>query len=195
MQARQKLRSVATPDGPHPDLASLSPGNRRLLERMMEAMAALEPQPGALRDLPQVTVEAGNLAKACRIAKESPDLNANQLLCLACVDFQDYFQLVYVLRSLGRPGPERVVGEAVIEEGVGVEVATMVIKGNIPYEEPRAPSVIPVWRAAEWYEREAHDLFGVTFDGHPDLAPLLLYDEFEGYPGRKEFPLNEYQEF
>ena len=50
-------------------------------------------------------------------------------------------------------------------------------------------------RAADWHEREAHDLFGVSFEGPPDLAPLLLYDDFEGYPGRKEFPFNEYREF
>jgi NADH-quinone oxidoreductase subunit C len=55
--------------------------------------------------------------------------------------------------------------------------------------------VTSVWRAADWYEREAHDLFGVHFEGHPDLSPLLLYEGFEGYPGRKEYPFNDYQEF
>ncbi|WP_347221931.1 NADH-quinone oxidoreductase subunit C [Mycolicibacterium poriferae] len=57
------------------------------------------------------------------------------------------------------------------------------------------PSVTSVWRAADWYEREAHDLFGVHFEGHPDLSPLLLYEGFAGYPGRKEYPFNDYQEF
>ena len=69
------------------------------------------------------------------------------------------------------------------------------IKANVPFEDPHLPSVTSVWRAAEWYEREAHDLFGVTFDGHPNLAPLLLYEGFEGYPGRKEYSFHEYQEF
>ncbi|HIM37482.1 MAG TPA: NADH-quinone oxidoreductase subunit C, partial [Dehalococcoidia bacterium] len=45
------------------------------------------------------------------------------------------------------------------------------------------------------YEREAHDLFGVEFEGHPGLTPLLLYEGFEGNPGRKDFPFNDYQEF
>ena len=178
--------AVPTPDNPQPgpadlaELDSLSPANRQLLHRMVEALGELQPQPGTLHDLPQVTVNAGELDKACRIAKESPLLNANQLMCLACVDYQENFQLVYFLRSLednGEPAP------------------TMVIKGVVPYDQPRAPSVVSVWRAAEWYEREAHDLFGVTFEGHPNLSPLLLYEGFEGYPGRKEFPLNEYQEF
>ena len=54
---------------------------------------------------------------------------------------------------------------------------------------PRWPGCGP---AAEWYEREARDLFGVEFDGNPDAAPLLLYEGFEGFPGRKEFPFYEY---
>ena len=85
-------------------------------------------------------------------------------------------QLVYFLQSLE---PER----------------TLVLKTEAPYDDLVVPSVTSVWRAADWHEREAHDLFGVSFEGHPDLAPLLLYDDFEGYPGRKEFPFNEYREF
>ena len=171
---------MATPGNDQPELGNLSQPNRQLLQRMVDALGDLQPEPGTLHDLPQVTVQAQDLAKACRIAKEAPALNANQLMCLACVDYQEYFQLVYFLRSLGNQGDHD---------------ATMVIKSNVPYDQPRVPSVTSVWRAAEWYEREAHDLFGVEFDGHPNLAPLLLYEGFEGYPGRKEFPFNEYQEF
>jgi NADH-quinone oxidoreductase subunit C len=84
--------------------------------------------------------------------------------------------MVYILHSLE---PER----------------TLAIKTDVPYDSPTIPSVTSVWRAADWYEREAHDLFGVHFEGHPDLSPLLLYEGFEGYPGRKEYPFNDYQEF
>ena len=108
--------------------------------------------------------------------KRTPDWLCVQLLCLSCVDYKDSLQLVYILHSLE---PDRI----------------LVVKTSVPYDDPRLPSVTPIWRAGEWYEREAHDLFGVVFDGHPDLAPLLLYDGFEGYPGRKEFPFNDYQEF
>ena len=69
------------------------------------------------------------------------------------------------------------------------------VKENTSYENPSVPSVTGIWKAANWYEREAHDLFGVKFADHPDLSPILLYDEFEGYPGRKEFPFHDYQEF
>ena len=84
-------------------------------------MVGLHPGPGAMRDLPLVTVEPGDLLQACQIAKESPGLNANQLLCLACVDYQEHFQLVYFLRSLGGPGEP---------------VRIMVIKANLSYEDP-----------------------------------------------------------
>ena len=70
-----------------------------------------------------------------------------------------------------------------------------VLKVNLPYDDPRIDSVISLWAGADWYEREAHDLFGVVFDGHPDLAPLLLWEGFEGFPGRKSYPLNDYQEW
>ena len=59
----------------------------------------------------------------------------------------------------------------------------------------RCPSLEPVWRGAGWMERECYDMFGIGFDGHPNMSPLLLYEGFEGYPGRKEFPFNDYQEF
>ena len=57
------------------------------------------------------------------------------------------------------------------------------------------PTVVTVWSGADWFEREAHDLFGVVFQDHPNLIPLLLYDGFEGHPGLKSFPYHEYEEW
>jgi NADH-quinone oxidoreductase subunit C len=57
------------------------------------------------------------------------------------------------------------------------------------------PSVNDIWRSAGWFEREGHDLYGVVFDGNPDLSPLLLYEGFDGYPGRRSFPYHDYQEW
>ena len=159
-----------------PDLSGLSPSARELLNRLERALADFHPRIDALKDIPQVTIEASALAKACRVLKDESGINASQLMCLACVDYREYFQLVYILHSMYPEG-------------------SMVIKADVPYDQPSAPSVTSVWRAADWYEREAHDLFGVVFEGHPDLAPLLLYEGFEGFPGRKAFPFHEYQEF
>jgi NADH-quinone oxidoreductase subunit C len=54
------------------------------------------------------------------------------------------------------------------------------------------PSVTPLWRAADWHEREAYDLFGILFDNHPDMKRILLPDDWEGYPLRKDYKTPEY---
>jgi NADH-quinone oxidoreductase subunit C len=173
---------VAEESNPQPggsdreELKGLSQANLELLSLAEELLDEFHPQAGTLSDLPQITVEPADTLQVCRIAKDHPRLGLKQLECLACVDYQDTFQLVYFLHSLE---PDH----------------TLAIKTNVPYDSPVLPSVTSVWQAADWYEREAHDLFGVVFNGHPSLAPLLLYEGFEGYPGRKEFPFHDYQEF
>ena len=158
------------------DLSELNDSARSLVTQLETALASFDPQIDALQDIPRVTIQVGAVAKACRLLKDDPIINAAQLMCLACVDYEEYFQLVYIVHAIDPEG-------------------TMVLKADIPYENPVAPSVSSVWRAADWYEREVHDLFGVVFEDHPNLAPLLLYEGFEGFPGRKEFPFHEYQEF
>ena len=67
----------------------------------------------------------------------------------------------------------------------------MVFKASVPRDNPVFASVTPVWRGADWHEREGAELFGVTFEGHPNPKHLLLWDGFEGYPGRKDYPFAE----
>ena len=102
------------------------------------------------------------------------------LHCLLAVDYQDYIEMVYILFSL------------TLDQ-------KLMLKVDLPMSDPDAKlnmnSVCNVWGAAEWYERETHDLFGIEFDGNPNMKPLLLYDGFEGFPGRKNFPLPVYKEY
>ena len=154
----------------------LSANHRATLDRAVAILSAWSPVPGVLGDLPQVTVPAASIVDACATCRDDGQLDCRMLLCLACVDYRERFELVYFLQSLAM---ER----------------TLVIKAGVPYDGPSLPSVATVWPAADWYEREAHDLFGVVFEGHPDLSPLLLYPEFEGFPGRKEYAFYEYREF
>jgi NADH-quinone oxidoreductase subunit C len=65
----------------------------------------------------------------------------------------------------------------------------LLIRTRVPRAEPVLPTVTGVYRGANWHERETYEMFGVIFDGHPDLKPLLLPDGFEGHPLRKEFVL------
>ena len=157
-------------------LANLTSSGIALLDVSLDVLKDFFPEGGALDDIPQVSISKEHTLEASRLIKEDPRTATEMLLCLACVDYSEYFQMVYILQSLK---PER----------------TLVLRTTVPYLDTTVPSVTSVWRAADWYEREAHDLFGVSFDGHPDMSPLLLYEGFEGFPGRKEFPFNEYQEF
>ena len=63
------------------------------------------------------------------------------------------------------------------------------LKVNLPPDNPTVESVTLVWKTADWFEREAYDLFGITFLNHPNLTRILLPDQFEGYPLRKDYPL------
>lgn len=62
-------------------------------------------------------------------------------------------------------------------------------------DDPHVPTVTGVWRTANWHERETYDLFGVIFDGHPDLRRILLPDDWEGHALRKDFPLRGYEPY
>ena len=62
-------------------------------------------------------------------------------------------------------------------------------------EDPRVPTVTGVWRTANWHERETYDLFGVIFDGHPDLRRILLPEDWQGHALRKDFPLRGYEPY
>ena len=131
---------------------------------------------GTALDEVVVVVEPGDVAEVCRIARENPALDFDYLRSLSVVDYVERLEVSYHLLSLGKRHK-------------------MVVKASLPPDDPRVPTVTGVWRGANWYEREGHDLFGVLFEGHPDLSPLLLYDGFEGHPGLRSFPFHEYDEW
>jgi NADH-quinone oxidoreductase subunit C len=67
------------------------------------------------------------------------------------------------------------------------------LKVRLPGSEPVIASVTPVWPTANWHERENFDLFGIRFHGHPDLRRILMPDEWEGYPLRKDYPVEGFR--
>jgi NADH-quinone oxidoreductase subunit C len=67
------------------------------------------------------------------------------------------------------------------------------LKVRVPGSEPVVPSVTAVWPTANWHEREIFDLFGIRFQGHPDLRRILMPEEWEGYPLRKDYPVEGYR--
>ena len=66
-------------------------------------------------------------------------------------------------------------------------------KAKVDSLSPRLPSACSLWKSANWAEREVWDMFGVVFDGHPDLRRILMYEEFEGHPLRKDYPVDRRQ--
>ena len=68
----------------------------------------------------------------------------------------------------------------------------IILKTRVPVSSPKIPSVAMVWRTADWHEREAYDLFGIEFTDHPDLRRILLPDDWEGFPLRRDYITPEY---
>jgi NADH-quinone oxidoreductase subunit C len=67
------------------------------------------------------------------------------------------------------------------------------IKARVPESDCSIDSIVPVWAAANWFEREAFDMYGIVFKGHPELRRILLYEGFQGHPLRKDYPLKKRQ--
>ena len=199
--AAEELTEELEPEGP--DLSSLNDEGRALLDSLLQVLSEYSPLPGTLNDLPQVSVDRRHVAEVCRAMKDDERISARMLLCLAAVDYPPGGGGGGHAPARGRPAEESHEDEEVPEGRLEMVYVlqsleperTVVLKTQAPYDDPVVPSVSSVWRAADWYEREAHDLYGVTFEGHPDLSPLLLYDDFGGHPGRKEYPFFEYREF
>ena len=143
---------------------------------LLKALGGLEYTLGAAVDEVTVTVPPEAVPEVCRIAREDERLDFDYLRCISVVDYEERLEVNYHLFSLSKRHK-------------------CVIKASVSPEEPFVPTVIDIWRGADWFEREGHDLFGVVFQGHPNLAPLLLYEGFEGFPGRKSFPFHDYQEW
>lgn len=124
-----------------------------------------------------VTARRGAIIKVLTHLRDATDCAFEQLMDITAVDYPDReerFEVVYILLSLKR------------NQRIKVKVATD--------EDTPVASAISVYSAANWYERETWDMYGVFFDGHPDLRRILTDYGFEGHPFRKDFPLTGYVE-
>ena len=133
-------------------------------------------------ELGEVTavVRARDLVQAARTLRDGPELAFGQLTDLCGVDYSAYggvwdgarYAVVYQLLSL--------------KHNVRLRVRTFASDDDFPVVD----SVLDIWPSANWYEREAFDLYGIVFSGHPDLRRILTDYGFVGHPFRKDFPLS-----
>jgi len=120
-----------------------------------------------------VNLRAEDILPICRFLHDDPELSFNYLTDLCGVDnypHEPRFQVVYLLCAMKTRDRLR-------------------LKVFLPGSAPRITSVFSVWKGADWLEREAFDMFGITFLEHPDLRRILLTPDWEGHPLRKDYPL------
>jgi NADH-quinone oxidoreductase subunit C len=133
--------------------------------------------PEAARGQAVVLIERTALARALAVLRDHPDLAFDLLVDVTAADYlgrAPRFEVVYQLYSLAHQHRLRV-------------------KVPVPEDDPSVPSAAPLWKSALWAEREVWDMFGIRFSGHPDLRRILMYEEFEGHPLRKDYPLMKRQ--
>ena len=137
-----------------------------------EITSKIEEQfPGSIIESSQdtVVVKSESLLKVATFLKETPSLDFDYLTSITAVDYYDYFEVVYHLTSL--------------EHNHSLVVKTQCYSRD----NPTVPSVVSLWRGADFQEREIYDLMGISFDGHPNLKRIFLWEGFHGHPLRKDY--------
>ena len=129
-----------------------------------------------------VLLERERVVEGMQTLRDDPELRFNFLMDLTAVDYlgrDPRFDVVYHLASVD----EQPRGNA-----PSISRHRLRVKIGVPETPCEAPSVVELWPAANWMEREVWDLYGIRFVGHPDLRRILLYEQFQGHPLRKDYP-------
>ena len=146
---------------------------RRLLAALPDAVQETHARLGDAT----AVVEPGRILDVLRLLRDDRELDFSMLSDVCAVDYLPRvprFEVVYHLYSPARNHRVR-------------------IKARVPEADARIPSAVSLYASADWMEREVWDLYGIRFEGHPDLRRILLYDEFEGHPLRKDYPAEKIQ--
>lgn len=128
----------------------------------------------SFRDQVSVIVKKDKIVDICRFLHDDGNILCDYLADLCGADYLNKkvprFEVVYQLYSIRHHHRIRV-------------------KAQVPEDNPTIESVTSIWAGANWHERECYDLFGIVFKGHPDLRRVLLPEDWEGHPLRKEYPV------
>jgi NADH-quinone oxidoreductase subunit C len=153
-----------------------------IVERLRARFGAAVVETHAHRGDHTAVIDRGALVDALTFCRDDAALGFDMLSDLTAVDYLKYpgredgprFDVVYHLYSIAHNHRVR-------------------LKVRVDEDDPVVPTAVPVWPIADWLEREVWDMFGIRFEGHPDLRRLLMYEEFVGHPLRKDYPINRRQ--
>ena len=150
-----------------------------------------------------VTVERTELHSVLRLLHDHPDIAMTQCVDICGVDYATYGETEWVTKGAANSGFGRGADRpatptatdpnnrfAVVYHLLSIQHNLRLrVKSYLDAQQPIVDSVVDIWASANWFEREAFDLFGILFDGHPDLRRILTDYGFIGHPFRKDFPL------
>lgn len=119
-----------------------------------------------------VVVDKKTVPQVIEYLKENPESDMNMLRNISCVDYDQRvprFEVVYILYSIEHKHQ-------------------LLVRAPVEEDDCEVPTISHLYHCARWIEREVYDMYGVEFTDHPDLRRVLLYEEFEGHPLRKDYP-------
>ncbi len=150
-----------------------SPVLRRVLELLPDAVQETHARLGDAT----ARVDPARIVEVLRMLRDDPELEFEMLTDLTAVDYLGEvprFEVVYHLYSVAKNHRVR-------------------IKARVAEDAPEIESAVSLWPSADWMEREVWDLYGIRFRNHPDLRRILLYEQFDGHPLRKDYPKEKRQ--
>ena len=126
-----------------------------------------------------LVIERNSLVDICSFLRDDPRFSYELMIDLTVVDRLEMnvtprFEMVYHFKSL-------------------THAQRLRLKVLLPEDDFKISSIHHLWKAVDWYERECFDMFGIIFEGHPNLKRILLYDEFVGHPLLKDYPIDKQQ--
>ena len=183
------------------------PASATLKERFAQHVIAAH----QFRGQDTLTIKREGLTEIARSLKD--ELAFDFLMDLSCVDYLRFGRVRANAPTLQTPSPlpfymkPRAVGDAwsrgVSNDEYRFEVvyhfysslsnARLRLKVPVKAADATVPTLTTLWKTANWFEREVWDMFGIRFDGHPNLKRILMYEEFKGHPLRKDYPINKRQ--
>jgi len=151
------------------------------LEALRQALPDVQIEEQVATDQPALVVPVDALERVARQLREHPGLQFQVLAELTAADFwpaDPRFEVVYHFLSLG---PDAIPGAPAAQR--------LRVKVRVSGAQAQVPTITRIYPNANWYEREVFDLFGIAFTGHPDLRRILMPEDWEGHPARKDYPV------